>query len=129
MWKLFIQVSFIFLNATISTILVFMGDYWCLIFHFFRTSTKKNYRIETPIFTQLASETIKTASSLNWLTHFIDTVLRFLTIATCKGCNDHCKAILCTQQLLREEKEMRVAFVLEQETHTHLPFSYFSWRK
>ena len=53
---------------------------------------------------------------------FIDTIPRFLSIATCKGCDERCKPISYTLQLLRrkckdywlwEEQVVRVAYVLE----------------
>ena len=53
---------------------------------------------------------------------FFDTVPRFLSNATCEDCDDRCKPISYTQQLLRrkcgdywlwEEQEVRVAYVLE----------------
>ena len=54
---------------------------------------------------------------------FVDTVPRFLSNATCSGCDVRCKPVSYTLRLLRrkcgnywlwEEQEVRVAYVLEQ---------------
>ncbi|XP_078364953.1 uncharacterized protein LOC144649336 [Oculina patagonica] len=54
---------------------------------------------------------------------FFDAVPRFLSSATCRGCDVRCKPVTYTLRLLRkkcgnywlwEEQEMRVAYVLEQ---------------
>jgi len=53
----------------------------------------------------------------------IDTVPRFVSNATCKGCDVRCKPVVFTQRLLRkkchdfwlwEDHDVRVAYVLEQ---------------
>ena len=53
----------------------------------------------------------------------IDTVPRFVSNATCHGCDVRCKPVVFTQRLLRqhchdfwlwEEQDVRVAYVLEQ---------------
>lgn len=54
---------------------------------------------------------------------FIDTVPRFLSNATCNGCDVRCRPVTYTHQLLRrqcgdywlwEEQEVQVAYILEQ---------------
>jgi len=54
---------------------------------------------------------------------FVDTVPRFLSNATCRGCDVRCKPVSYTLRLLRrkcgnywlwEEQEVRAAYVLEQ---------------